>query len=355
MADASTIPSAWYLDGRILALERETVFARSWHVACRRTQVTRPGQFVTFELAGEPIVVTCGEDLAVRGFFNVCRHHAAAVVTSPEGTTAHLRCPYHGWTYGLDGTLKGTPDFAEVCGFDRGAHGLVPVETADAGAWTFVRLYRKGLRLDEYLGADLRRRLNDLNLERFQWVERRRYTLGCNWKVFVDNYLDGGYHVPHIHPGLDSALDYARYTIENGERFCAQSSPLVSDTVEPGLGAVRQGIRATYIWLHPNFMINVYGDAMDTNLVIPRGVDSTEVVFDFYFTDTSPGARAHQAASIAVSEQIQQEDVAICESVQRGLGSRAYSTGRLSVRREAGMHRFHQLLYDDLTSGLSGP
>ena len=117
-------------------------------------------------------------------------------------------------------------------------------------------------------------------------------------------------------------------------------------------GAVRKGERACYYWIYPNFMINCYGRSMDTNLVIPRGVDRTEVVFDFYFADVSERARPDNLASIAVSEQIQHEDVAICVSVQRGLRSRAYDTGRLSVRREAGEHLFHRLLHADLTAGL---
>ena len=108
-------------------------------------------------------------------------------------------------------------------------------------------------------------------------MERRTYTLDCNWKVFVDNYLDGGYHVPHLHKGLDSVLDYSEYTITNGERFCLQSSPMVSEGAEARTGAVRQGDRAFYYWIYPNFMINCYGRTMDTNLVIPRGVDRTEV------------------------------------------------------------------------------
>jgi phenylpropionate dioxygenase-like ring-hydroxylating dioxygenase large terminal subunit len=352
LAEASTIPSGWYTDPRIFELERQTVFARSWHFACRVDQVAAAGQFVSLELAGEPLVIVRGQDERLRGFFNVCRHHAAAVVTAEEGAASTLRCPYHGWTYGLDGALKGTPDFNGVCNFDRPSNGLVPVATAIHEPWVLVRLDRSGVSLVEYLGPDLAGRLARLDLQRLTWVERRHYTLACNWKVFVDNYLDGGYHVPHLHKGLDSVLDYSQYTIENGERFCLQSSPLVNGAAEPQTGAVRRGERASYLWLHPNFMINVYGDAMDTNLVIPRGIDRTEVVFDFYFADVSSGARQRHLASIGVSEQIQDEDVAICESVQRGLGSRAYSTGRLSVRREAGIHLFHQLLHDDLVAGL---
>jgi choline monooxygenase len=158
--------------------------------------------------------------------------------------------------------------------------------------------------------------------------------------------------VPHVHRGLDSVLSAREYTIEIGERFCLQWSPMLSEGADARTGAVRQGERAFYYWIYPNFMINCYGRAMDTNLVIPRGVDKTEVVFDFYFADVSDHTRAENQASIDVSQEIQEEDVAICESVQRGLKSRAYDTGRLSVRREAGEHLFHRLLYQDLVTGL---
>ena len=189
-----------------------------------------------------------------------------------------------------------------------------------------------------------------MNLERLNWFERRSYFLNCNWKVFVDNYLDGGYHVPHIHGGLSSVLDNSKYKIETGERFCLQSSPIVAGKGEAKTSAVRKGTRANYIWIYPNFMINVYDEVMDTNLVIPRGVDKTEVIFDYYFADVSESSRGKNLASIVVSEQIQSEDVAICESVQRGLNSRAYNSGRLSVRREAGEHLFHRLLHADLSA-----
>jgi choline monooxygenase len=353
LAEASTIPASWYVDGRVAALERRTTFARSWQVAGRVDQLARPGQFVTCEVAGEPVVVVRGRDDELRGFFNVCRHHAAAVATAPEGSADVLRCPYHGWTYALDGQLKGTPDFTGVCGFDRAAHGLVPLDTEVWESWVFVRVERGGPSLEEWLGADLVASVSPLRLGALRWFERRRYTLGCNWKVFVDNYLDGGYHVPHLHKGLDSVLDYSQYTIENGGRFCLQSSPLVTEGAEPETGSVRQGERARYYWIYPNFMMNAYGDAMDTNLVLPLGVDRTEVVFDFYFADTSDEARARNRASVEVSERIQDEDVAICESVQRGLGSRAYTAGRLSVRREAGEQLFHRLLHGDLVAGLA--
>jgi choline monooxygenase len=352
LANASTIPARWYTDARVLDLELATVFRRSWQVAGRLEQVRAPGDYVASELpGGAPVIVARGDDGELRGLFNVCRHHAAAVVADGAGSARQFRCPYHGWTYALDGSLKGTPDFADVCDFDRAKHGLAALECAPLEAWVLARAEPGGATLDAWVGPTLRRGLESLELGRLHWMDRRQYTLDCNWKVFVDNYLDGGYHVPHLHKGLDSVLDYSHYTIEIGDHYCLQSSPLVSAGGDVRTSAVRTGARAAYYWIYPNFMINWYGDAMDTNLVIPRGVDRTEVVFDFYFADVSQAARAHNLASIEVSEQIQDEDVAICVSVQRGLRSGAYDTGRLSVRREAGEHLFHRLLHADLERG----
>jgi choline monooxygenase len=352
LAEAWTIPAPWYVDPRILQLEQRTVFANTWQMVGRADQVREPGDFLTWEIAGEPLVIVRGSDNVLRGFFNVCRHHAAAVMTESEGSAAHLRCPYHGWTYSLEGELKGVPDFAGVCNFDRKTMGLMPVETAIWENWVFVKLDSRGQSLEQFLGETLRKQIGALSLGAFRWIERRHYTFECNWKVFVDNYLDGGYHIPFLHKGLDSVLDYSQYTIQNTDRFCLQSSPIVKTGAEEQTGIVRVGDRALYYWIYPNFMINWYQGVMDTNLVLPRGVDRTEVIFDFYFTDTSPEAMARNKISIDVGQRIQDEDTAICKSVQRGLTSRAYKAGRLSVRREAGEQLFHQLLYVNLKSGL---
>ena len=367
LAEAWTIPAPWYTNLDLYKLELKTVFAGSWQLVARTDQLNEPGRFVTAEVAGEPILIVRGSDNVLRGFFNVCRHHAAAVMTEPEGSAAQLRCPYHGWTYSLQGELKGTPDFAGVCDFERSATGLVQVMTAVWENWVFVKLHGPGAgqpaqsaqpeaepgeRLNSFPGSELNRQIRPLKLANLHWAERRLYRFDCNWKVFVDNYLDGGYHIPYLHKGLDSVLDYSNYTIENGARFCLQSSPIVTEGAEPETGAVRKGERAFYYWIYPNFMINYYDGVMDTNLVIPHGVDATEVIFDFYFPDVSEAARERNQASIDVGQRIQDEDVAICKSVQRGLNSRAYQAGRLSVRREAGEHLFHRLLYADLKAAV---
>jgi choline monooxygenase len=170
----------------------------------------------------------------------------------------------------------------------------------------------------------------------------------------VDNYLDGGYHVPHLHKDLNGILNYTQYTIKNFEHYCVQSSPIQIDEHSDAVAAATRKGRASYIWLYPNFMLNAYEGVMDTNLVIPLATDRCRVIFDFYFADTTVGSRSSNEQSIAVSERVQEEDVSICEAVQRGLKSRAYRAGRLSVRREAGEHLFHRLLHADLLCGVAG-
>jgi choline monooxygenase len=350
LSEASTIPAPWYIDSRIAELEEQEVFSKTWQIVGRIEQVEKPGQFVTASVAGEPIVVVRGQDGILRGFFNVCRHHAAAVVLEKCGQATLLHCPYHGWNYGLDGSLKGMPEFDGVKCFERNQNGLLPVKAEIWEKFVFVNLDQHAAPLQEFLGR-LVKRVAPLGISKLHYFDSRSYDIHCNWKVFIDNYLDGGYHVPHLHKGLNSVLDYKEYTIENEDRYCLQSSPMVSSSEDAATGATRKGDRAWYFWQYPNLMINCYEGYMDTNLVLPVDVDHCRVIFDFYFGDVSESAQAYNQQSVAVGARVQDEDLGICEDVQRGLKSRAYGAGRLSVRREAGEHLFHRLLAADLKRG----
>lgn len=354
LAHAYTIPASWYTDLRVADLEKRGIFHRTWQMVGRTDQVSKSGEFFTTDLDGEPLVVVRGADGVLRAFYNVCRHHAAAVVTETTGHAANFRCPYHGWTYGIDGALKGAPDFDGVCDFDRAKNGLVSVRVESWENFVFVNLDANAASLRDFLGS-LVDRVTPLHFHALHFLERRIYELNCNWKVYADNYLDGGYHVPHLHKGLNSVLEYANYTIENADRFSLQSSPVKASSLgaDSDAAATRHGDRAYYFWQYPNFMLNWYEGYLDTNLVLPLSVDRCRVIFDFYFANVNVAADEHNRKSIAVSHRVQEEDVDICETVQRGLHSRAYQAGRLSVRREAGEHLFHRLLYKDLTAALA--
>jgi choline monooxygenase len=349
LARAHTIPSSWYRDPRIADAERGSIFTKSWQLVARGDQLANPGSFVTAFVAGEPVLLVRDAAGALRAFFNVCRHRAACVVTEPVGTTSRLRCRYHGWTYDLAGRLRGTPEFEGVDEFRRDQNGLVPVAVDTWGPLVFVNLADSPPRLSDSV-SPLPLRVG--SLAKFGFVERRSYQLACNWKVFVDNYLDGGYHVNTVHMSLAGVLEYAQYTTDCFATTSLQTSPLRVPSRKKASGStavVRGGAKAFYGWAFPNFMINVYSEAMDTNVVFPIGPERCEVNIDFYMSVAEQGAvQSFGAESVNVGHRIQLEDVGVCEDVQRGLASKSYDTGRYSVRREIGVHHFHKYLAKEL-------
>jgi choline monooxygenase len=344
LARAHTIPADWYIAPAMHLAERKRIFQRSWIIVGRAEQVGEPGTFLTADVAGMPVLVVRDGEGVLRAFANVCRHRAAVVVTAPCGKASKLRCPYHGWTYDLAGRLRGTPEFEGVQDFERDDLGLPPLSVETSGPFVAVHAGLPKLSFADYL-APLSVRL-DQALSDLTFVERREYMLRCNWKVFVDNYLDGGYHVNSIHPGLGDMLDYTQYSTQVFDWTSVQTSPLRTDP-----SSVRAG-RAQYWYVFPNFMLNLYDGVMDTNLVWPLSVDRCMVAFDFWFSATGTAADgAFRTRSLEVAERVQQEDIAICEQVQRGLASGWYTTGRFSVRREAAGYHFHQLLARLLSDG----
>jgi choline monooxygenase len=336
---ASTIPNSWYTTPEVYALERDAVFARSWQMVGRRELVAKPGQFLTADIAGEPILVVRNEEGKLNAFFNVCRHRAARVCTDECGTATKLRCHYHGWTYDLSGNLRGVPEFDGVQNFRREDNGLPPVVVAEWGPFVWVHLTPPREPLESFLGplvswAETRKAFDGVT-----WYVRKSYDLACNWKVYVDNYLDGGYHVNTVHPGLAAALDYSQYRTTPEGNTVLQSSPTKPTEGDPG--RTRTG-EACYWWLYPNLMLNSYAGVVDSNLVLPLGVDRCRVVFDFYFAEALDDEFKRQ--SMVVADQVQAEDIGVCEEVQRNLSSRSYTTGRFSAKRENGGHSFHQML-----------
>jgi len=358
---AWTPPASWYTQPEIYQTEIRTVFGRNWLIAARVDQVDEPRKYVCGQIAGERYVITRDDNNELHAFYNVCRHHAAAVATG-EGSAKRLSCPYHGWTYGLDGKLVNAPELGEVKHFKQERFGLVPLAVDTWGPFVFISLGDDNRALNNGL-APLKAELDAMHFESLHFVGRRRYTIDCNWKVYIDNYLDGGYHVAYLHKGLAQQLDLSSYKTELFERFSIQSGAGAQvKAAEKAAGldramgtdfAERIGSKVLYAWIYPNFMINRYGPIMDTNWVIPLSHDRCEVVFDYYFAEVEgDDRRQFIERSIAASDVVQQEDMDICTAVQRGLYSRSYDEGRYSAEREGAEHHFHRLLFEDLSSVL---
>ena len=341
---ARTIPSSWYFDPEIYDLEKNAVFSGTWQMVGRLEQVAESGAYLTAEIAGYPLLVIRDEKGTLRAFHNVCRHRAAPLLTEPCGHVTKLRCRYHGWTYDLSGKLRGTPEFDGVQEFCKDDNGLVEVAVAVWGPTVWVHLDSRHQPLEQSL-APLPEWMTGRGLEQMHFCGRHEYLLNCNWKVYVDNYLDGGYHVNTIHPALAGVLDYSQYKTATHGSTSVQTAPLVANLADATTTRTRTGSLAAYWWAMPNFMLNWYEGVIDTNLVLPLGPDKCRVVFDFYFARTE-GAEARQyiEESMAVARQVQEEDLRICEDVQKGLASRSFRTGRFSVKREVAGYYFHQLL-----------
>jgi choline monooxygenase len=308
-------------------------------------QVRLAGDYFTGSVAEEPFVITRSEDGSLRALSNVCRHRAGPVARG-KGRQRALRCGYHGWTYGLDGRLLATPEFEGAIDFDPASVRLPELRVAALGALVFVNLDPGAASLDRVLG-EMATETAGCDLGRLRFFRRHDYEVACNWKVYVDNYLEG-YHIPAVHLGLFREIDYPAYRVETRGHHSRQMAPVRSlspDSLYHRHLEAGKPPEALYYWLFPNLMLNVYPDNVHLNVVLPLGPERTLVRFDWLVPDPGrPGLAEEWERSFAFSDEVQREDAAICEAVQRGLRSPFYDSGRLSVKRENGVHHFHGLL-----------
>jgi choline monooxygenase len=346
IARAWTLPSHLYTEPAAFAAEKEGIFAQSWQVVGHRDQVADAGDFFTTELVGEPLLIVRGSDGELRGFYNVCRHRAGPPAEGC-GSRKLFRCGYHGWTYGLDGSLLSATEIEGVEGFRAEEFALVPVRVEEWFSFIFVNLDREARPLLESLGV-LPKQAEKFHFAGMKLFERRTYEMKCNWKTYVDNYLEG-YHLPSVHPGLNRELDYNAYVVEPHAEYVRQFSPIrgaqPGDTTPRRYQETSEDLTTDYFWIFPNWMLNCYPDNVSLNIVLPLDPERSVAIFEWYLPEKDHGSPAAKA-SVEFSEQIQVEDVAICERVQKNLGSRSYSRGRFSVKQEKGVHAFHRMYAD---------
>jgi choline monooxygenase len=354
LARAWTMPARWYTEPRFLDLEKERIFWRSWQPVGRLEMVRRAGDHFTCDVLGEPLVVVRGLDDTLRAFYNVCRHRAGAVAHG-KGNRRTLQCAYHGWTYDLEGCLIKAREFEGVENWSETDFRLQPVRVETWGPLVFVNPHEDPIPLDEVLSPiSAEVAAAGFDVASMALVERRDYQVGCNWKVYVDNYLEG-YHIPIAHPGLFREIDYEQYRVETFRYHSQQHAPIRA----AGTGSAHRDRRyvrmegeeqALYYWVFPNVMLNFYPDNLQVNIVVPLAHDRTLTIFEWYFAQPGSGEGWESTQqSVAFSDEIQHEDIALCEAVQQRLNSRAYDRGRFCVKRENGVHHFQTLVHEFLT------
>ena len=335
---AETIPSRWYYSEDIYRFEQRCLFSRFWQLACHDSDLPETGDMHTLEVAGNPLLLVRDEAGEINAFYNVCRHRGGPVAVK-KGTTSVLMCQYHGWTYLLDGSLRGVPQFRKVELFDKKDFGLKEVNHEQWEGLQFVCL-DDDLPPPSHFLDGIARQIAPIELSDFQFVETQSYTIDCNWKVYVDNFLEG-YHIPIVHPELAKLLDYRDYRTDTYDWYSLQHSRLQEGE---NLYKSKDG-KAYYYYIFPNIMLNILPNRLQTNVVRPLSPDRTEVIFNYYYLNPeSDDMRQLIDDDISYSHDIQMEDIEICEKVQKGLQSRAYEKGRFSVEREQGVYHFQSLL-----------
>jgi choline monooxygenase len=348
----STLPANWYTDPAIYALERERIFGRYWQYVGLAEQVAQPGDFFTCTVGEVPVVVTRDAAGKLHAFANVCRHRGAQVVREACGHRTSLQCHYHAWTYDLDGTLRAAPGMNDEEGFDRDRFSLPTVRLESWGPFLFASPDLTAPPLTTFLG-ELPALVNatGLDLEALHHRVRRTYEIAANWKVVVDNYLEC-YHCPVAHQGFCDLIDVSSYHVDEYEYFSTQGGKATdaARTGAAGLYDISRGVEdGFYAFLWPTFTINIYPGPgnVSLNLFLPQGVDRTLAVYDYCFAD-AVGAQV-EADFVRFIDQVQEEDVVLCESVQRGLRSGYYDCGQLMLSRERGLRHFQRLVYRALT------
>lgn len=349
VARASTLDASWYLDPDVYERELERIFARTWQAVGRVSDVAKAGDFITAEAAGEPLVIVRDQQERIRAYYNICPHRAGAVARG-QGSRKTLQCLYHGWTFGLDGALLRVPGFEGTEDFDPACHSLREVRAETWGPYIFVNLDDAAAPLAEMWG-DAFRQTSGIDFSRWRLVERCDYLINCNWKVYMDNYAEG-YHVPMAHPGLNREMDLNDYYVDTYRFYSTQWVPVKAG--DRGNRAKRRytnpqpGDKICYHVVFPNFMIDTYPDNISVNILKPVSVDQSLLTFEWYFND-SVSAEAMESM-VRFADEVQYEDIEICEYVQTNLRSRAYNRGRFSARHENGVHHFQSLVHEYLNN-----
>lgn len=346
--EAATPPSSWYTSPAVLEAELSTVFQKSWLLMGESHKLQQPGDFISSLVTDRPFVACIDQQGQLQAYHNVCRHHAAAVCDEAHGNATQFACPYHGWTYGLDGRLQKATKLKGIKNFKASEMGLLPVPIDTWQGFAFIQAGKqRTTSLTEWLGkGGDAMKAADISLANMKHVKTQHYHINCNWKVFCDNYLDGGYHVPFAHMGLASGLHLDSYTSSLYEHASIQSCAPQQASAEADQRLGEQS--AEYAFVYPNLMLNRYGPWLDINIVEPTGPQTCQVRFEYFLHRDHKAEEEFVEESLQASDAVQQEDVRLCEAVQRGLRSPAYDSGRYAPSIERPMFHFHQLLHQDL-------
>jgi choline monooxygenase len=342
--NAFALAAEFYTNPDILTHEYENIFEKTWQLIGHKAQLQNIGDQIIAQVGRVPIVALRNNDEQLKAFHNVCRHRAGPLATENNNNRV-LRCKYHGWTYSLDGELKSAPEMESTPNFDKCQYHLPEVKISLWQGFVFINLSEDALPIEEVF-ASIKENIKPIDLTQMAFHHSDEYIIDCNWKVYMDNYLEG-YHLPHVHPGLSKILDYRNYKTILHKGFSYQHSPIMNNSNNN----IYADGDAHYYCIYPNLMLNILPNRLQTNQVLPIGHNKTKVVFNYYYGDLeSEKTKTLIKEDLDFSDEIQQEDVDICQRVQTGLNSGSYTSGRLCIKRESGVLHFQNLIRQSLNN-----
>jgi choline monooxygenase len=335
---STSLPSTCYTDSTWWNVDMEKILPHTWQYVGPSHNVKESGHVLATNLLGKPVIIV-RQDQTLRAFYNVCRHRGGPLVTQ-SGHYKRLQCQYHGWTYALDGTLVGSPHMQLATDFDKSQCPLKSLQVKEWNDLLFLTDKNPMLEFTSLIeGIDAR--IAPLALGQLHFAKRVEYPVSCNWKIYIDNYLEG-YHVPFVHPELNKVLQFADYTTELSAHYSLQHSPLNSSETNP---YSRSGGHAYYYFLFPNIMLNILPGRLQVNSVVPETPNSCRVIFDYFYDTQDKDLLAEKfGQDTDFSDLVQRQDIAICETLQKNMQSGVYESGRLSPKFEQALHHFQNFL-----------
>ena len=343
---AETLPAKFYKNKNIFEITKEKIFLRCWHWIGDNSFKNEGNFKIPIEILpkflNEPLVLTITDKNKIKCFSNVCTHRGNILVHE-KCKSKKIICNYHGRRFNGEGKFEFMPEFKETLNFPRESDHLHDFPIFVWNKLIFVGL-NPSFSIDKVF-EKINRRISFLPLENLQLHEdlSKDYSINANWALYCDNYLEG-FHVPFVHKDLNEVLDYNNYDTEIDEYFNLQIGYAKNEdecfTIPKKHKDYGKKIAAYYYWLFPNLMLNIYPWGISINLVCPEGISKTKILFRSYVFDKS---KLNSGASGDL-DKVEMEDEEVVQSVQKGINSAFYNTGRFSPTKEKGVHHFHSLI-----------
>jgi glycine betaine catabolism A len=346
-----TFPQQYFISSEIFAREQEQIFSKLWVLAGHQSELSNPGDYFIAEIAGESLIVirspspnghAAGEGSTIRGFYNVCRHRGTRLCEEKSGQLRAIQCPYHAWTYALNGRLLGAPHMDEVPGFEKASYPLHPVNVGLWEGFIFVNLSHAPASLEAWF-APLRGKFSHWNLPQLRSARRIEYDVRANWKLIFENYSEC-YHCPGVHPALSKLTPYdsAENDLDEGP-FLGGFMPITkgqSLTLSGNACACPVGDmtaedhhRVFYYSIFPNMLLSMHPDYVMVHQLWPQTPERTLIFCDWFFHSAAAGQRGYNPDdAIQFWDVTNKQDWHVCELSQQGIASRAYVPGPYSSR-----------------------